>query len=61
LIKLEDGVAELGGLHVVLTELNDSKRIDRQLIGRSGRQGDPGSYQLFLSDVSIRKTKIAFG
>ena len=42
-IKLGDGVAELGGLHVICTEMHDSARIDRQLIGRCGRQGDPGT------------------
>ena len=48
-IKLGPGVAEQGGLHVIITERNDSARIDRQLIGRAGRQGDPGSYRLILS------------
>ena len=48
-IKLGTGVAELGGLHVISTEMNDSKRIDDQLAGRAGRQGDPGSVQSFLS------------
>jgi len=48
-IKLGPGVAERGGLHVIITERNDSGRIDRQLIGRAGRQGDPGSYRLILS------------
>jgi len=48
-IKLGPGVAEKGGLHVIITERNDSGRIDRQLIGRAGRQGDPGSYRLVLS------------
>lgn len=42
-------VLELGGLHVICTEMHDSARIDRQLIGRCGRQGDPGSFQIFLS------------
>jgi preprotein translocase subunit SecA len=42
-IHLADGVAAAGGLHVVLTEFHDSPRIDRQLIGRCARQGDPGS------------------
>ena len=40
-IKLGDGVEDLGGLHVICTELHDSARIDRQLVGRCGRQGDP--------------------
>jgi len=48
-IKLGDGVADLGGLHVIVTEIHDSARIDRQLIGRCGRQGDPGSYQRYLA------------
>lgn len=48
-IKLGTGVAEAGGLHVICTELHDSPRVDRQLIGRCGRQGDPGSYREFLS------------
>lgn len=48
-IKLGEGVEELGGLHVVCTELHESQRIDRQLIGRCGRQGDPGTYRQFLS------------
>lgn len=48
-IKLSEEVFELGGLHVICTELHESKRIDRQLIGRCGRQGDPGSYRQFLS------------
>jgi preprotein translocase subunit SecA len=48
-IKLGDGVAEIGGLHVILTEMHDSARIDRQLIGRCGRQGDPGTFRQYLS------------
>ncbi|QDU56458.1 preprotein translocase subunit SecA [Aeoliella mucimassa] len=48
-IKLGPGVEEIGGLHVVCTELHESQRIDRQLIGRCGRQGDPGTYRQFLS------------
>jgi preprotein translocase subunit SecA len=48
-IKLASGVATLGGLHVILTELHDAKRIDRQLMGRCGRQGDRGSYEVILS------------
>jgi len=47
-IKLAPGIAELGGLHVIATELNDSARIDRQLFGRGGRQGDPGSCEAIL-------------
>lgn len=48
-IRLGNGVADRGGLHVVLTEFHDSKRIDRQLRGRAGRQGDPGSTRTFAS------------
>ncbi|HEX3864858.1 MAG TPA: hypothetical protein VHY35_24495 [Stellaceae bacterium] len=48
-IRLGDGVAALGGLHVVMTERHDARRIDRQLAGRSGRQGDPGSFETVLS------------
>ncbi|MGL4512486.1 MAG: preprotein translocase subunit SecA [Lacipirellulaceae bacterium] len=48
-IQLGTGVHELGGLHVICSELHESRRIDRQLIGRCGRQGDPGSYRQFLS------------
>ncbi|MEP7146044.1 MAG: SEC-C metal-binding domain-containing protein, partial [bacterium] len=48
-IKLGPGVAEAGGLHIVGTERHESRRIDRQLRGRSGRQGDPGSSKFFLS------------
>jgi preprotein translocase subunit SecA len=48
-IKLGHGVAQLGGLHVIATERHESSRVDRQLFGRSGRQGDPGSAQAFVS------------
>jgi len=48
-ILLEEDVRRAGGLHVIATEMHSSKRIDRQLVGRSARQGDPGSYQFFLS------------
>lgn len=48
-IKLGRGVVELGGLHVIATERHESGRIDRQLFGRSARQGDPGSAQAFMS------------
>ena len=55
-IKLPAEVAELGGLHVICTELHDSARIDRQLIGRCGRQGDRGSTRQFnsLDDDVVR-------
>jgi preprotein translocase subunit SecA len=48
-IKLAPGVAETGGLHVLMTERHEAGRIDRQLAGRCGRQGDPGSHEAFLS------------
>ena len=48
-IKLAEGVAALGGLHVILSERHDSARIDRQLAGRCARQGDPGHYEEILS------------
>ncbi|MCC6320657.1 MAG: hypothetical protein IT438_04380 [Phycisphaerales bacterium] len=48
-IKLDREAKEAGGLHVVLTEMHSAKRIDRQFIGRAGRQGDPGSSQVFVS------------
>nr|WP_320148071.1 preprotein translocase subunit SecA [uncultured Anaeromusa sp.] len=48
-IKLGEGVPELGGLHIVGTERHESRRIDNQLRGRCGRQGDPGSSRFYLS------------
>jgi preprotein translocase subunit SecA len=48
-IKLAPGVADAGGLHVIATEQHDSARIDRQLFGRGGRQGDPGSCEAILA------------
>ncbi len=48
-IKLGPGVVEKGGLHIVGTERHEARRIDRQLRGRSGRQGDPGSSRFYLS------------
>ena len=48
-IKLENEVREIGGMMVICTELHDAARIDRQLIGRCGRQGDPGSFRQYLS------------
>ena len=55
-IKLAVGVAELGGLHVILAEKHGSKRIDRQLEGRCARQGEPGSVRTYVSldDALIR-------
>lgn len=48
-IVLGEGVLELGGLHIIGTERHESRRIDNQLRGRSGRQGDPGSSQFYVS------------
>lgn len=48
-IRLGDRVSELGGLHVIVSECHESTRIDRQLIGRCARQGNPGSAQTFVS------------
>ncbi len=56
-IKLGDGVAAVGGLHVIGTNRHESRRIDHQLRGRAGRQGDPGSSQFFVSaqdDLMVR-------
>ncbi|GAE27453.1 protein export cytoplasm protein SecA ATPase RNA helicase [Halalkalibacter wakoensis JCM 9140] len=56
-IELGEGVAELGGLYVIGTERHESRRIDNQLRGRSGRQGDPGESRLFISledDIILR-------
>ncbi|MBU2018541.1 MAG: preprotein translocase subunit SecA, partial [Bacteroidetes bacterium] len=56
-IKLGEGVKDSGGLAIIGTERHDSRRVDRQLRGRSGRQGDPGSSQFFVSleDDLMRK------
>lgn len=60
-IKIDDDVRELGGMHVICTELHDAARIDRQLIGRCGRQGDPGSYRQYLSlDDDILKNGLGY-
>ncbi len=48
-VKLAEGVEPNGGMHVICTEFHDAARIDRQLIGRCGRQGDRGSYRQYLS------------
>jgi preprotein translocase subunit SecA len=48
-IKLDKAAEVAGGLHVICCEKNDSRRIDRQLIGRCARQGDPGSYKIICS------------
>lgn len=56
-IKLEQGVSELGGLHVIGTTRNESRRVDNQLRGRAGRQGDKGSSRFYISldDELMRK------
>ncbi len=56
-IKLSEAVVAAGGLAIIATERHDSRRVDRQLRGRSGRQGDPGSSQFFVSleDDLMRK------
>ena len=48
-IRLDEDALELGGLHVIATERHEAGRIDRQLFGRCGRQGDPGSYEAITS------------
>ncbi len=48
-IKLGEGVRELGGLHIIGTERHEARRIDNQLRGRAGRQGDPGSSRFYVS------------
>ncbi|WP_428649089.1 DEAD/DEAH box helicase [Roseibium sp.] len=48
-IKLGSGAVEAGGLHVIMTEYHDARRIDRQLAGRCGRQGDPGYFETWVS------------
>ncbi|NNF96693.1 MAG: preprotein translocase subunit SecA [Halobacteria archaeon] len=48
-IRLGSGIAERGGLHVIATERHEAHRIDRQLFGRCGRQGDPGSFEAIVS------------
>jgi len=48
-IRVEDKALEAGGLHVIAAERHESRRIDRQLFGRTGRQGDPGTYEEIAS------------
>jgi preprotein translocase subunit SecA len=48
-IKLAPGVADAGGLHVMITEFSESRRVDRQLVGRGGRQGDPSTYEAIVT------------
>ena len=59
-IHLHDTVKAAGGLHVILTEVHESPRIDLQLIGRSSRQGDPGSYRTYVS-MDDEVLKLGFG
>jgi preprotein translocase subunit SecA len=59
-IRLEDGVSELGGLLVIGTEMHESARIDRQLCGRCGRQGDPGEFRQFVA-LDDELLQMAFG
>jgi preprotein translocase subunit SecA len=56
-IKLGPGVREAGGLHIIGTERHEARRIDNQLRGRAGRQGDPGSSRFYLSleDVLMKR------
>ena len=54
-IKLGLGVLELGGLAVIGTERHESRRIDNQLRGRAGRQGDPGVSQFYLEDDLMKR------
>lgn len=60
-IALGPGVAERGGLHVIMTERHESARVDRQLMGRAARQGDPGTVQAILSleDALIVTSRIS--
>ncbi|MEM9412390.1 MAG: DEAD/DEAH box helicase [Planctomycetota bacterium] len=59
-IDLDESVREAGGLHVILSEIHESQRIDWQLIGRGARQGQPGSFQIFVS-LDDEILKIGFG
>ena len=52
-IKLGEGVREVGGLHVIVSESHDAGRIDRQLAGRCARQGDPGSFEFYYSAEDV--------
>jgi len=58
-IMLGEGVSALGGLHIVGTSRYESRRVDNQLRGRAGRQGDPGSSQFFVSREDVLFTKYA--
>lgn len=52
-IGLDSGIAAIGGLHVIIAEANDLRRIDRQMAGRAARQGDPGSVRCFLAPTDV--------
>ena len=58
-IKLDDQAKDSGGLHVICTQCSESQRVDRQLVGRSARQGDPGSCQFFVSATDDLLTRHA--
>ena len=60
-IQLGDGVAELGGLYVIGTNRHESRRIDHQLRGRAGRQGDPGRSRFFISREDDLMVKYGIG
>ncbi len=59
-IKIDSEVSQLGGMHVIGSEMHESARIDRQLFGRCGRQGDPGTVQLYIS-AEDQLLDVAFG
>lgn len=59
-IVIDDDIKELGGMHVIGTEMHESSRIDQQLFGRCGRQGDPGSTQAYIS-AEDKLLESAFG
>ena len=59
-IKINAHVRELGGMHVIGTEMHDSSRVDQQLFGRCGRQGDPGTVQLYIA-AEDKLLESAFG
>ncbi len=60
-IELTPAARQAGGLHVILTEFSDSRRIDRQLYGRAGRQGDPGSFECLVALDDSLFTRFANG
>ena len=54
-ISLTEDVINAGGLHVILTYLPKDSRTERQIIGRTGRKGQPGSYRLIFNEIEIRE------